>query len=92
MDCNPTEFIEKMNLQYKRKFSNHTVNIWLSFAGEEQCELLTFTVVFWHNKILKFWYNCEQILSYNRHDVTDSYLKMSSTEQVQKQLKEIRKN
>ena len=55
MECNPTEFIEeKKSINDKKEISITTqVTFDLSLAGEEQCELLTFTVIFRHSKILK---------------------------------------
>ena len=48
MECNPTEFIEeKKSINDKKEISITTqVTFDLSLAGEEQCELLTFTVIF----------------------------------------------
>ena len=48
MECNPTEFIEERKYIYNKKEISITTQVTfdLSLAGEEQCELLTFTVIF----------------------------------------------
>ena len=52
MECNPTEFIEERKYIYNKKEISITTQVTfdLSLACEEQCELLTFTVIFGHSK------------------------------------------